>query len=298
MIRPANFFSNPDTLKDNSFQIFNLQDLTLQAQQEFDAAVELLTAAGIKVTVIQDTELPVTPDSVFPNNRLSFHSGGKVVIYPMMAANRRQERELETLSVLEKNGSIKIQSRIDFSGYESEHMFLEGTGSMILDRKNKIVYVAKSKRSDVELVDLFCNEMGYQSVVFDAGLELELQGETIFSPIYHTNVMLAIAEDFVVIADSVIEQKQRQKVLDCLANTGREILKISTLQMQKFCGNILQLKSQLGKKIIVMSKTANDNFTQQQLDIIQQNNIVVITDIAVIEAASGGSIRCMIAEIF
>ena len=294
MIRPAKFFSNPDTSKDNSFQNFSNEDLTLPAQQEFDQAVKLLTKAGIKVNVIQDSEIPETPDSIFPNNRLSFHRDGKVIIYSMMAANRREERLLETLSVLEKESIIRITSKTDYSHFEAKNKFLEGTGSMILDRKNKIVYVAISKRSDPDLVKLFTEEMDYKAVIFKA----QVQTSKGYSAIYHTNVMLAIADDFVVIAESAIETKQRNLVLQSLALSGRTIITISTQQMNKFCGNILQLRSKQGEKIIVMSETAYNNFNPDQIAIINQNNTILKTSIPIIEKASGGSIRCMMAEIF
>ncbi len=298
MIRPARFFSNPDTSTDNSFQNFSEEDLTQPAQREFDSAVIQLRQSGIQVTVIQDSLSPITPDSVFPNNRLSFHQQGKVIIYPMMAPNRRQERQLKTVSIVEKKLLFDITQRIDYSHYESQQMFLEGTGSMILDRKHKIVYVALSQRSNQQLVDRFCADMGYQSIIFEAGIETDDENKYYRQPIYHTNVMLAIAEDFVVIADTVINPLQRPLVLDQLKQSGREIMTISNQQMKNFCGNILQLISTSGEKLIVLSQTAFDNFTQPQLQVMRNNNKLVVTNIPVIEKASGGSIRCMIAEIF
>ena len=294
MIRPAKFFSNPDTSKDNIFQNYSSEDLTIPAQQEFDHAVKLLTESGIKVSVIQDSIKPETPDSVFPNNRLSFHSNGKVVIYPMMAKNRRQERQLKTISVLQNKWDFKIKSIIDYSHFESENKFLEGTGSMILDRQNKIVYVALSQRSNLELVKLFAKDMNYTSVVFNAGVETN----TGYQAIYHTNVMLAIADDFVVIAEAAIESAQRKSVLKSLQVSGRKIISISNQQMNNFCGNILQLNSEHNGKIIVMSETAYNNFTQQQIELIKKENTIVTIPIPNIEKASGGSIRCMLAEIY
>jgi hypothetical protein len=294
MIRPAKFFSNPDTSADNSFQQYSDDDLTLVAQQEFDNAVNLLRAAGIRVLVIQDDIDPLTPDSLFPNNRLSFHPHGKVVIYPMMAANRRKERQLKTVSFLEENYAVLIKSRIDYSHFEKQGKFLEGTGSMILDRKYKLAYVAKSKRSDPELVEIFSKEMDYNSIVFDAGVATN-NG---FNAIYHTNVMLAIAEDFVVVAKDAIALKHRDLVMKSLQKSNREIIQISNQQMNNFCGNILQLCSEEGEKIIVMSESAYNNFSPQQIKSMLQKNTIVKIPLAVIEKASGGSIRCMMAEIF
>jgi len=294
MIRPAKFFSNPDTSKDNSFQNYSSEDLTIPAQQEFDHAVKLLSDSGITVSVIQDSIKPETPDSVFPNNRLSFHNNDKVVIYPMMARNRRQERQLKTISVLQKRLNVTINSIIDYSHFESEDKFLEGTGSMILDRQNKISYVALSQRSNLELVKLFAKEMNYKAVVFNAGVETDSG----YQAIYHTNVMLAIANDFVVIADSAIKSEHRTTVIQSLQKSGREIISISNHQMNHFCGNILQLHSKQKGKIIVMSETAYNNFTKQQIKMIKKNNTLVTIPIPNIEKASGGSIRCMLAEIF
>ncbi len=294
MIRPARFYSNPDTAKDNSFQIFEETDLTLQAQSEFDKAVFLYRNAGVNVVVIQDTGIPQTPDAIFPNNRISFHQDGLVFIYPMKAENRRRERELVTLKRLEDEGIFSVNKKIDYSNFENKGLFLEGTGSMILDRKNKQVYCAVSPRSDPHLVEKFATEIGYQSIVFEASLGTK-QGS---KSIYHTNVMLAIADDFVVITAEAINQKHQSRVMQSLADSGREIIVISQHQMLNFCGNILQLKTHNGDKIIAMSITAQGKFTSDQIKIIERKNTIVAAEIPNIERASGGSIRCMMAEIF
>ncbi len=293
MIRPAKFYSNPDTVVDNSFQKLSSDDLTVAAQKEFDAVVEQLTEAGVSVCVIQDDQQPETPDSIFPNNRLSFHSNGIVVVYPMKAENRRKEQQLKTLSVVENKKLFKVEQIIDYSIYEQQNIFLEGTGSMVLDRKNKIVYAAHSQRTDEKLVEKFCRQLGYQKILFDAKINTD-KG---IHPIYHTNVMLAIAEDFIIISAAVIEPDQRDRVLQSLTRSGREVILITIEQVKKFCGNTLQLKGNSGNKIIAMSKTALESFSKNQIKIIEKHNKIIAVNIPTIEQASGGSVRCMLAEI-
>lgn len=295
MVRPIAFTYNEETGADNLYQKNDNQDrkiLEEKAEKEFDTLVEKLRSESIEVLVIQDSLTPHTPDSIFPNNWFSTHEDNKVVLYPMYAENRRLERTDKIFEfVKEKNQTEKI----DFTKYENEGKFLEGTGSMCLDRKNKIAYANISKRTDKELFEKFCEKLGYKGISF-SGSQI-VNG--IKAPIYHTNVMLTIGEEYAIVYLSAIEdEKEREIVKNSLVNSGKKIIEISGEQTKNFLGNAIELRKKDGSKILVMSKTAYDSLDDEQKNIIEESAKIVYSDIPTIENYGGGSVRCMIAEFF
>ncbi|MES2329571.1 MAG: arginine deiminase-related protein [Bacteroidota bacterium] len=291
MIKPVRFDFNAETAVNNLFQV-NAEDHAVQekALREFEAFISTLRDHGIDVTVIDDTAEPHTPDSVFPNNWISFHENGTVILYPMFAANRRLERKQHVLDAIEQKFSIN--QMIDLSIYEKDDRFLEGTGSMVLDRENKIVYACLSPRTDAKILRKFCEQMNYTAVSFAA---VDADGQ----PIYHTNVMMCVADEFAVIClESIKDETERKTVADLLTKTGKQIIEISFGQMNHFAGNMLQVHNKEGKKFLVMSSQAHQSLTTQQLLSIEHFNPVIHSDISTIETNGGGSARCMMAEIF
>lgn len=294
MIRPASFGFNEQTAKNNVFQsedsTLSQEQVSAKAIEEFDKMVEILRSKGIKVIVIQDTEEPKKPDAIFPNNWISFHANGSVITYPMYAPNRRIERREDIIEQLGKE--FDIEKRYSFEHYESEDMFLEGTGSMLLDRENKIVYACLSERTDIRLVDKFCVLTGYSKVTFNAVDRNQ-------KPIYHTNVMMALAEDFcVVVLDSITDEAERSKLLISLERTGKEIIDISHYQMEAYAGNMLQVKNENGNTFMVLSKSAYDSLNAGQVKRLETMTDLLPIDIETIETIGGGSVRCMMAEVF
>ncbi|MES2371504.1 MAG: arginine deiminase-related protein [Bacteroidota bacterium] len=291
MIRPVQFDFNAETAVNNSFQV-NASDKTVQekALKEFETFIAILRAHAIDVTVIDDTPEPHTPDSVFPNNWISFHEDGSVLLYPMFAMNRRQERKQHVLDTI--NQKFHVTRMIDLSSHEKENIFLEGTGSMVLDRESRIAYACLSPRTDKKILQEFCDKMKYTAVSFsaiDAGNQ----------PIYHTNVMMCVADDYAVIClESIPDQTERKPVMDSLTQTGKKIIEISFEQMNHFAGNMLQVHNAEGKKFLVMSSQAYHSLTKQQLLFIEHFNPIIHSDITTIETNGGGSARCMMAEIF
>ncbi len=291
MIRPIQFAYNSETAVNNSFQVEN-NDNAIQekALQEFDSFVEKLEANGINVTVVQDTKDPYTPDSIFPNNWISFHSNNTICIYPMYAKNRRQERKQHVIETIKNK--FKIARTIDFTGFEASNIFLEGTGSMVLDRTNKLAYACLSQRTNQQILEDFCTKLEYTSISFianDAGLK----------PIYHTNVMMCVADKYVVIClESISDLKERNYVIETFKNTGKEIIDITYNQMNQFAGNMLQVKNNEGKQFLVMSTQAFESLTLQQVQTIEQYNSILHSSIKTIETNGGGSARCMMAEVF
>ncbi len=291
MIRPVNFSFNAETAVNNAFQVQDVtSDTQAQAEKEFNAMVETLRAHGVDVTVIDDTPLPYTPDSIFPNNWISFHNDGTVVLYPMFAPNRRAERKPV---VLEKIFSrFERKALLDLSNWEMQERFLEGTGSMVLDRENKIAYACISPRTDLAVLHDFCRKMDYRPIAFHA---VDRQGQLI----YHTNVMMCIADRYAVVClESVKDEKERQLLIGSLQQTGKETVAISTGQMNAFAGNMLQVSNSEGHPLLVMSQQAHDALTQQQLARLQSFNPIVTVAIDTIEKNGGGSARCMMAEIY
>jgi len=297
MIRPVNFRMNEQTAVNNYFQ----EDLDLKnskinalAQEEFDAFVEKLRAVGVQVIVVEDDVLVDTPDSIFPNNWVSFHKSGNVALYPMFAENRRKERREDIFLRLESEG-FKIENIIDYTSAEDEGLFLEGTGSLCLDRVNSKAYCALSPRADEELVIEFCEDFECTPVIFTANQTTEGQRLAI----YHTNVMMCLAEQFSVIClDSIDDKKERKHVVKNLKQDGKVIIEITESQMHQFAGNMLQVKGQNDQRYLVMSKAAHDSLTPKQIADIEKFCPIISSSLDTIETCGGGSARCMMAEVF
>ncbi|HEX3079304.1 MAG TPA: arginine deiminase-related protein [Puia sp.] len=290
MIRPLHFLFNEETALNNSFQVRGDQEnLTEKAIFEFDTFVNLLRAEGVDVTVVEDSPDPHTPDAIFPNNWISFHSSGIYCLYPMFAPNRRKERKSEVISVIQNN--FHYNHLIDFTGYESENLFLEGTGSMVLDREKRLAYACLSPRTNETVLHDFCNKLNYQAIVFHAVNE---SGQAI----YHTNVMMCVGDRYIVIClDSITDPSEKKYVEDTILRSGKEIIRISTHQMNHFAGNMLQLENERREKILVMSNAAWDVLLPDQREKLTKYNRILHTSLSQIETNGGGSARCMIAEI-
>lgn len=298
MIRPVAFRMNEQTAVNNYYQkvLENTTPSTVnaKAQNEFDAFVEKLRAVGVNVVVVEDVLEPNTPDSIFPNNWISFHENGDVVLYPMFAENRRHERREDILDILEEKG-FKIENIIDYTSAEEDNIFLEGTGSMILDRENEKVYAALSPRADEELIIEFCEEFFSDPVIFEAYQDTP-DGRKL---IYHTNVMMCVADEFAVICADCIDDKQERKiVLDHLKKSGKEIIYITEDQVNNFAGNMLQVLGADEKKYLVMSTQAYNSLNKGQINAIEKHCEILYSPLDTIEACGGGSARCMLAEIF
>jgi hypothetical protein len=291
MIRPVSFGFNEQTADSNAFQHrdAHASDVNTKAQQEFDGMVALLRANGVDVTMVDDTPEPHTPDSIFPNNWVSFHADGEVFLYPMQAENRRLERREDIINGLEDCFTVKRV--IDLSRFEEEHKFLEGTGSMVLDRENKIAYACLSPRTDRKVLEIFCEQTGYTPVSFDA---VDGNGKAI----YHTNVLMCIGTGFCVMCvDSIPNPHEKQLVKDFLKSTARETIDITFEQMNHFAGNMLEVKNEAGETLIVMSKNAHDVLLEEQKSLLKKYGKLVYADINTIETIGGGSARCMMAEV-
>ncbi|CAM1341832.1 Amidinotransferase [Tenacibaculum aestuarii] len=298
MVRPASFRMNEQTAVNNYYQ----QELSgmlpasinAKAQEEFDAFVEKLRAVGVEVVVIEDTKEPDTPDALFPNNWISFHENGDVAIYPMFAENRRLERREDVLEILEEKG-FSIENVIDYSEAEEEEIFLEGTGSMILDRQNRKAYCALSPRADEELFIEFCEDFEFTPVIFEANQTVEGQREAI----YHTNVMMCVAETFAVVClDSIDDKKEKKNLLKHLKSDKKEVIAISEEQVTQFAGNMLQVRGNNNERYLVMSTSAYESLTNQQLKNLEKHTKILHSSLQTIETCGGGSARCMMAEVF
>ena len=297
MIEPVRFGFNDQTAVNNYFQqkdSLSASDIQNQALAEFTLMVEKLRAKGITVMVVQDTAEPHTPDSIFPNNWISFHQDGRVALYPMYAENRRAERRRDILDLLTKKG-FKISDTIDYSAFEKQNRFLEGTGSMIFDHRNKVTYTALSERSDKELFLRFCADFDFEPVCFLANQTVN--GKRL--PIYHTNVMMCVADhNAVVCLDAIDDIEERHAVIESLDEGGKEILEISEEQMHRFAGNMLQVENKEGTRFLVLSQSAFDSLTNLQKERLTAYNEMIIVAIPTIEKYGGGSARCMMAEVF
>ena len=294
MIEPAAFGFNAETAQNNYFQV-NSENAETQnrALQEFNNFVEKLRSKGINVITVKDTLEPHTPDSIFPNNWISMHQDGTVVLYPMCAVNRRCERRNDILEILKRNFSVK--EIVDLSAPENDGKFLEGTGSMIFDHDNKLAYGSVSLRLDEQLFREFCEKFGFEPVVFHS--YQTANNERL--PIYHTNVMMCVADQFVVIClDCIDDETERVNVVSAIVNSGKEIIEISESQMQRFAGNMLQLQNPEGKKFLVMSLSAYQSLTPEQISNIEKYSEIIYSDLETIETNGGGSARCMLAEVF
>lgn len=297
MIRPVQFRMNEQTAVNNYFQEdLDIKDreINTKAQQEFDNFVAKLRAAGVTVIVENDDIKGNTPDSVFPNNWVSFHESGNVAIYPMFAENRRKERREEIFIRLESEGFV-IKNIIDYTAAENEGIFLEGTGSILMDRQNERAYCALSDRANEDLFIEFCEDFEYTPVIFTANQNVD--GKRL--PIYHTNVMMCLAEEFCVIClDSIDDKKEQKNVLKHLKETSKEVIKITESQMHHFAGNMLQVLGENDQKLLVMSADAHQSLTSDQVSRIEKHCKIVSSDLSTIETCGGGSARCMMAEVF
>ena len=290
MIRPLHFTYNAETAVNNSFQVkSDTGNLTEMAVQEFDAFVSALKKAGIDVTVIEDSPDPHTPDAIFPNNWISFHEGGVYCLFPMFAANRRKERKKEVIELI--RNKFNYQQLIDFTHYESDNLYLEGTGSMVLDRDQRIAYACLSPRTDAGVMEDFCKKLNYRSVIFHS---TDQAGRAI----YHTNVMMCVADRYVVIClDSITDPEEKRSVREIILASGKDIIAISMDQMNHFAGNMLQLENTAGEKILVMSSAAWQSLTPDQQKKLSGYDRILHAPLQHIETNGGGSARCMIAEI-
>lgn len=296
MIRPNNFGFNEETANDNHYQNkeFFESNSNKNAQKEFDNMVNNLKQNGISVHVFQDDDINYTPDSIFPNNWISFHENGDIGLYPMYAKNRRLERRPEVLEFLEEQG-FGIKNIVDYSGAESENKFLEGTGSMILDRENRIAYCSISNRSNEDLFIDFCEDFEFTPVLFNS---FQSVGDERL-PIYHTNVMMCVTMSYVIIClDSIDDKKQRKNVCEFIKKSEKELINISENQVEKFAGNMLELINGKGESVLVMSKSAENSLSENQKNTITNYSKIISSDINTIELCGGGSARCMMAEIF
>ena len=298
MIRPVAFRMNEQTAVNNYYQkgLDGLLPATVnaKAQQEFDTFVEKLRAVGVDVTVVDDTLDPDTPDSIFPNNWISFHENGDVAMYPMFAENRRAERREEILDILEDKGFV-INNIVDYTSAEEDGFYLEGTGSLLLDRENNKAYCALSPRADEELFIEFCEDFDYAPVIFEAFQTVDGERKLI----YHTNVMMCLGETFAVIcAECIDDKKERKMVLDNLKENNKEIILITEAQVNTFAGNMLEVRGANDKRYLVMSAAAHQCLTPAQIQQLEKHAEILSSSLDTIEACGGGSARCMMAEVF
>ncbi|MBL0056760.1 MAG: amidinotransferase [Chitinophagaceae bacterium] len=290
MIEPVRFGYNPDTAVNNIFQQDTGFDVQQSALLEFSALVNLLRGNGVSVTVVQDTPEPHTPDSLFPNNWLSFHEGGLAVLYPMFAFNRRQERKHKVLQAIDLH--FQLNELYDLSPYESEGQFLEGTGSLVLDRLNRIAYACISPRTSASLLYRFCELIRYRAIPFTA---LGPDGQAI----YHTNVMMSVADEYAVIClEAIPLDEEKQELIEVLQGSGKAIIPISPGQLARFAGNMLQVVNKQGEKLLVMSSQAYESLMPWQIAALEKFNRILHSPLDTIEKTGGGSARCMMAEVF
>lgn len=297
MVRPSGFRMNEETAVNNFFQEdLQLRNATINtmAQGEFDTFVDVLGSKGIKVVVVDDNLETDTPDAIFPNNWISFHEDGTVGLYPMFAENRRKERREDILDRLEEEGFV-IRNLMDYTAAEDEGYFLEGTGSVVMDRVNRKAYCALSARADEELFIEFCEDFEYTPVIFTAFQTMDDKR----LPIYHTNVMMCVGEKFAIIClDAIDDKKERKNVVEHLKQDGKEIIAITENQMHRFAGNMLQVLGAFDKRYVVMSATAFKSLSPVQIKNLEKHGEILQSDLKTIETCGGGSARCMMAEVF
>lgn len=294
MIRPARFIGNPQTLASNSFQDRALRIDAGEAQRaalaEFDGLARALREAGVVVHVFEDTPEPHTPDSIFPNNWVSFHADGTIVLYPLLAPNRRQERRQELLEALSARHGLRVARVLDLTPHERAGRYLEGTGSLVLDRVNRIAYACISPRTDLDVLGDFAQQLDYEIVAFeayDAGA----------APIYHTNVLMSVGPRFAAICSQCIREDERAAVLDALRTTGHTLIDLSFEQMADFAGNLLALRAATGEGVIALSARALEALAPAQRAALEEHGTLVSAPIPTIERLGGGSVRCMLAEV-
>jgi hypothetical protein len=292
MIRPVKFGYNAQTAESNAFQNnidLKAEEAQANALKEFDSFVAVLRSNGVNVLVIDDTPSPHTPDSIFPNNWISFHDNGDILLYPMQAENRRLERREDIIRQVEEKYSVKHV--IDLSRFETQNQFLEGTGSMVLDRVNKIAYACLSPRTDAEVLEAFSKQEYYKVLLFNS-IDAKKQ------PIYHTNVVMCIGTSFAVIClDSIKDVQEKQLVINTLNETSKDVIDITFEQMNQFAGNMLEVESTSGEKLLVMSQKAYHSLTLEQVATLSKYARIIYSDLDTIETLGGGSARCMLAEV-
>ncbi|HEV7781099.1 MAG TPA: arginine deiminase-related protein [Chitinophagaceae bacterium] len=293
MVRPAAFGFNAETAGNNYFQnnpAVAKEELQRNALTEFDSMVETLRSRSIDILVIEDTKEPAKPDAIFPNNWLSTSPDGIVSVFPMFAPNRRIEKREEILKDLEEN--FVVNSVQDWSEYEVEGRFLEGTGSMIIDHENKMIYACASERTSPAILEKYAGANGFQAIVF---LATDKEGR----PVYHTNVMMTLGEGFAVLCEEAIEEEwELIAIRQLLESTGHTIIAITREQMNCFAGNMLQVKNSKEEKFLVMSQTAHDCLRKEQKGMLEAYSILLPIAVPTIEEVEGGSVRCMMAEVF
>lgn len=294
MIRPARFQSNPETAQSNRFQgktDASAAEQHAAALEEFERLKDALDRRGIHVLAFDDTPEPHTPDAIFPNNWVSFHADGTVVLYPMEASNRRTERRRDLVESLASDHGFLVRDIIDLSHHEKDGHYLEGTGSMVLDRVNRVAYACLSSRTHLDALGEFAQRLDYDVMAFDA---VDQGG----AAIYHTNVLMNIGEKIAVICDGAVRRDdQRAAVMESLTKSGREVMTLTFAQLQAFAGNMLELKSSSGNRVVAMSEKARRSLTDRQLEKFEANGDMLSVPIGTIESSAGGSVRCMLAEI-
>lgn len=297
MIEPVAFTHNAQTAVNNYFQQglpVGCADSQTLALAEFQGAVAMLEGHGVRVICLRDTLTPHTPDSIFPNNWISTHRNGRVVLYPMFAENRRAERRSDIIDRLREKG-FAGESVLDYSVYEKDHVFLEGTGSLVLDRVNKIAYASISPRTDRSLLSLFCKDLGYRPHPF---VSYHTVGGA-RKAIYHTNVMMCVATQYAVVClDAIDDRSEREALAKSIEETGKELIALTEAQVNSFAGNMLQVENDRGALFLAMSETAFRSLTPEQAERLSGYNKIIPIPIPTIEALGGGSVRCMMAEVF
>ena len=292
MIRPARFYPNPETEADNAFQRAANRDadmLTTAAREEFEAAVRALRAAGVEVHVFDDSPYPEKPDAVFPNNWISTHHDGRIILFPMCSALRRGERRGDIIEELRSR--YRVSEVVDYSAFENEGCYLEGTGSLVLDHVNKIAYVSLSNRSSPRMVERFAGDFDYEPVIFTS---IGPDGR----PIYHTNVMMCIGTDFALAGlETIADKTARKRVRERLESSGKEIVELSAEQVANFAGNAIELRNRGGEKLLVLSSRAAGALTAEQRERLSNYARFLALPLSTIELG-GGSARCMMAEIY
>lgn len=295
MIRPVRFEANVQTAVSNAFQQLGKIDAEhaqARALEEFDALVAALRAVGVDVQVFDDTPDPHTPDAIFPNNWVSFHADGSVVLYPMEAENRRHERRLDVIQALEERIGFRLGNLVDYTHHERHGRYLEGTGSLVLDRPNRVAYACLSPRTDHDVLSEWADDLGYDVLAFAAA---DRAGRAI----YHTNVMMCVGEDFAVICSEAIPNlEEREAVVQRLTDTGHRVVEISIEQMNAFAGNMLEVRGEDGARLLAMSRRAHESLTGEQREALELSVRIVSSPIEVIEDCAGGSVRCMMAEVY
>ena len=298
MIRPKHFNFNHETAKNNHFQkeekTLKNKEILQNAISEFEELVKKIKQKNIKVEIFEDREEVITTDSIFPNNWISLHKDGKIYVYPMFSEIRRKEKRIDIINSYRDNGYL-INETIDLSKYEKENKFLEGTGSMVLDRENKLCYAAISERTSRKVLNKFCETSAYEAIAFKSYQTFENKRKEI----YHTNVMMCIADKYVIIClDSIDNIDERKSVIKKLIESKKEIIEINEKQCNNFAGNMLQVKNNQNKKFLIMSKSAYNSLSKEQLKLITSHNEIIYSSLDTIEKLGGGSARCMITENF